>query len=133
MSHFPHFSVLLKIFQVIQCLCFIFHVFQFSCHIPSKRVFLFHFPHFSFFSRYYRSYSVFLTFSTFCICLAIYQVLQFAFLIFHVIHCFSPYSSSYGVCYPFLLVFSVSCHIPGTTILVSHFSPFSVFLSIFRI
>ena len=33
-SHFSWFSVFLSIFQVIQCLCLIFHVFQFSRHNP---------------------------------------------------------------------------------------------------
>jgi len=31
--YFSRFSVFLALFQVIQCLCLIFHVFQFSCHI----------------------------------------------------------------------------------------------------
>ena len=113
MSHFPRFSFFLTIFHAIQCLCFIFLIFQFSCHIPCGRVFVFHFPRFSFISPYSRSDSVFVTFSTFCIFIAIYQVRQCAFLIFHVIHCFSPYSTFYGVCFPFC--------------------SFSVFLAIFQV
>ena len=31
------FSVFLAIFQVIQCLCLIFHIFQFSCHNSGPR------------------------------------------------------------------------------------------------
>ena len=127
MSHFPCFSVLLTIFQVIQCLCFVFHVFQFSCHIPGKRVFLFHFPRFSFISPYSRSDSVFVTFSTFCIFIAIYQVRQCAFLIFHVFQCFLPYSRYYHVSFSFLLFYSVSHHIPDLIVFWSHFPHFSFF------
>jgi hypothetical protein len=39
-SHFPGFSVFLTIFQVTQCLCLIFHFFQFSHHIPDPAVYV---------------------------------------------------------------------------------------------
>ena len=61
-SHFPHFSVFLAIFQVIKCVCLIFHVFLVSCHIPSPTVCISHF----------------LCFSVF---LALFQILKCPFLV----------------------------------------------------
>jgi len=72
-SHFPHCSLFLVIFQFLQCVRNIFDVFQVSSRIPDPTVCIFHFPRFSEF-------------------LAIFQVLQFVFLFFHVFKCFSPYS-----------------------------------------
>ena len=123
-SHFPRFSQFLTIFQLIYCVSFstffsfffsfcrsysvcftLFHVFQFSCHIPvlpfstfysvfwhilGPRLWISHFPRFSVF-------------------IAIFQVLQCVFLI-------PP------------PLFSVSCHIPGPTMCFSHFSHLSFFL-----
>ena len=86
------------------CVCLIFHVFRFSHHIPGPIVCVFHFPRFSVFSPYSRSYREYFSFSTFfnvsrhipgsavyvahfarfSVFLAIFQVLQCAFLIFHV-------------------------------------------------
>ena len=40
------FSVFLDKFQITQCLCLIFHVFQFSWHIPGPTVCVFHFLRF---------------------------------------------------------------------------------------
>ena len=66
-SHFSRFSVFLDVFQILQCRCFIFHVFQFSCHIPGPTVCISHFSRFSVF-------------------LAIFQVIQCLCLIFHCFH-----------------------------------------------
>jgi hypothetical protein len=57
--------------------------------------------------------------------------LQYAFLIFHVFHYFSTYSRSNSF---FSLIFQIvhfSRHIPGTTVYISYFSHFLVFLAIF--
>jgi hypothetical protein len=115
------YSVCLAIFQVIECLCLIFHVFQFSHHYPGPTVCISHF--FMFFtvsfhvflilqffqclSPYSRYYHVSFSFSLLVSFLGIFLFLQCAFLIFH--------------------VFSVSCHIPGHKVFVSHFSRFTVF------
>jgi hypothetical protein len=64
--------------------------------------------------------------------LAICQVLQCAFLIFHGFQCFSPYSRSYSVRFH-CPRFSIFCHIPSTTVCISHFQSFSVLLAIFQI
>jgi hypothetical protein len=106
-SHFPSFSVLLAIFQVLQWVCLILHVFnfltifsflqsafliiqafQYSRNIPWPTVCVSHFPCFSVF-------------------LDIFQVLQCVFLIFH--------------------VFQFSCYIPGLTVCISHFQVFQCF------
>ena len=42
--------------------------------------------------------------------LAKIQVLQCVFLIFHVFHCFLPYSRSYNVCFSICMIFSFSLH-----------------------
>jgi hypothetical protein len=103
-----------------------------SCHTTGQTMFVSHFP--CFFS--------FLT---------IIQVLECVFLIFHVFDCFWPYSSSYSVCVSFcnLLRFlaiiqvlhcvfllsmfvTLSRHIPGTTLCVSHFPQFSFFSPYYR-
>jgi hypothetical protein len=140
---FSTFSVFVAIFQVLQCVCFIFHFFQFSRHIPAPTVCISHFPCLSV-SPYYRSYNVCVSFSTFFSFLAIFHVLQCAFLIFHVFSVchhitgptvyvshfprfsvFSPYSRSYCVHFSFSTFFSVSRHIPGPTVCISHFPRFS--------
>ena len=90
-----------RIFQLLQCVCLLFHVFQFSRHIPGAPLCVSHFTCFSGFSPYSRSYHDFLmfllcqfsrhiqghyivcfSFSKFFKFLAIFQVLQWAFLIF---------------------------------------------------
>jgi hypothetical protein len=102
--------------------------FSVSCHIPSPKVCIYHFPRFSLF-------------------LSIFQVLMFAFLILHnfqfsyhlpgptvsISHfpcfpCFLPYSRSFSVmfCFPF---FQFSHHIPGSTVFISHFTCFHFFLT----
>jgi hypothetical protein len=64
-----------------------FNDFQFSVHIPDHRVCISHFP-------------------TFSVFLSIIQVLQGVFLIFHVFQCFSPYFTSYFVCFSLSMIFS---------------------------
>jgi hypothetical protein len=78
--------VFLAIFQVLQCVFFIFHDFQFSRHIPRPIVCISHFP-------------------TFSVFLAIFQGIQCLCLIFHVFQCFLPYSRSYRVYLSFFHVF----------------------------
>ena len=84
--------------------------------------------------------------------IAIIQVLQCAFLIFHVFtfshqipsrtvfvsyfprfSVFFPQSSSYSVNFSYLKFFTVSYHNPCTTVCVSHFTSFSLFLAIFHV
>ena len=67
---FSTFLLFLAIFQIKQCLFLIFHVFQFSCHIPVPTVCLSHFPRCYCFSIYSRTKNVcvfffFLRFSVF--------------------------------------------------------------------
>ena len=133
-SHFFTLSLFFfAIFQVLQCLCTIFHIFQFSCHNPGLLC-------------------VFLIFYVFH-CLKPYsRFLECAFLIFHVFECFLPYSRSNSVCvsfstflsflaivqvyfvyFSFSTFFNVSSHILGPTVFVSHFPRFSVFFAIFQV
>ena len=112
-----------------------------SRHIPGQTVFVYHFPFFiSGFSPRSMSYQVIFSFPELVSFLAIFQVLQCAFLIFHIFQCFSPYSISYHVCvsfstffsflpiiqtysahFSFFTLFSVSRHIPGYTMFVPLF------------
>ena len=113
-------QVLLDIFQVLQCLCSIFHFFQW-------------------FLPYSRSYHISFSFSSFDIFLAIFQVLKWVCIPFHVFQFFqhilvpvmwislfffhfpvlSPYSRSYSVHFLFSTLFSFSRHIPGLTVCIS--------------
>ena len=122
--------------------------FSISHHIPGQTVFLSHF--FTFF-RDFKSYIVCFSLSIIFSFLAILQVLECAFLIFHVFECFSPWFTSYSVGFSFSMffsflaiihvlqsqfptchVFSVSRHISSPTMCVSHFPWFSVlFISLF--
>ena len=89
------------------------------------------------------SYSVYFSFSKIFSFLAVIQVLQCAFLIFHVFECFSPYSRSYSgfvsfsTSFSFLAiiqvqhcvfhifhVFQFSSHTPGPIVCISHISLF---------
>ena len=63
--------------------------------------------------------------------LAIFQVLKCAFLIFHLLPCFLPFSRSYSVCVSFSKCFHVSRHIPDPTVCFSHFPWFSEFFFFF--
>ena len=118
--HFPRFSFFLpysrsysvhfsfftfssfNIFQVIECLCLIFHVFQFAHQNPGPTLCIFYSSRFTLF-------------------LAVFQVLHCVFLILHDFQCFLPYFMSNLV---------VSCqfshHSPGSRVCVSHFTRFSV-------
>ena len=125
-SLFFSFSSFIALFQVLQCAFLIFHPFQF-------------------FSPYSRSYSLYLILHILQF-FGIFQVLQCSFLIFQVFQCFSPYFMSNNLCFSFSMIFSflaivqvlqcafpfstflsVSRHIPGQTVFVSHFPRFSVF------
>jgi len=126
--HFPCFSVFLTysrfysvyfsfftflmfpaIFHVLECMFLFFHDFQVSIHTPGHTVSISHIS----------SSSVFL---------AIFQVKLFLsyFLRFSIV---MPYSMSYNVHFSFSMFFSVSCHISGPTLFVSHFPRFLVFSS----
>ena len=101
-SHFSHFSLFLTIFHVLPCVCLIFHVFQFSRLNLGPSV---HFSSFTLISvsRHIPGARVCIShFSTFFSFLAIFQVLQCVYLIFHDFQCFLPYSRSYQ------LIFSIS-------------------------
>ena len=90
------------------------------------------FSHWSLFSPYSRSYSVCLSFSTFFSFLTIIQVKQclcFIFLDFHS----SPHNPVPTVLFLFFRVFTVSRHIRGPTVCVSHIAVFSVFLATFHV
>ena len=126
---FSTFSVFLAIFQVIQCLCIIIHVFQFSCHIPGPTVLISHFASFwVFLALFHVLQCVFLFsmnsvfslnpgpnycishFSRFPVFLSIFHVLQCAFLISQIFECLLPYSRSYSVHFsfpPFSMFFAI--------------------------
>jgi len=99
-------------------------------------------------------------FPRFSVFLAIFQVLQCAYLLFHVVQCFSPCFRSWSfcflfstflnvstritsqtvfmshnpcVCFWFSRFCSVSCHYQGPIMGISHFPCFSVLLAIFRV
>ena len=82
-----------------------FTFFSLSCHIPGHRVFLSHFPRLS-------------------VCSPKSRILLSVFFIFHIFHCFSPYSRSYSVCFSFACF---SRHISCPNMWVSHFPHLSVF------
>ena len=104
-SYFPPFSVLLAIFQVLQCVFLIFYDFQYSRHSPGLQCEFMFFHVFQCFRTYYTSYSVCNSFSKF----------------FSVV---SPYSRSYSVHFSFSTFLSVFRHIPGPTMFMfSVFSP----------
>jgi hypothetical protein len=84
-----------------------------SSHIPGSTVFVSHFPDVSVFSPYSRFYSLHFSFSRFSVFLAIFQVPQCVFLIFHDFH--------------------YSRHTPGPTECISHFPCFSVYLAILHV
>ena len=62
--------------------------------------------------------------------LAIFQVLQCAFLIFYVFQCFPPYCKLYSVCVSFSTFFSVSRHLPGPRVYIYNVHVFHCFQQI---
>ena len=123
----------LAIFQIIQGLCLIFHVFQVYCYIPGPTGIISHISRFfQCFSSYFKSYSVCFIFSMIFSFLAIFKVLQCTFFIFHIFQYFSIYSRSNSVFVLFSTSFQNSCHIPDPTVCISHFPLFSVSLAIFH-
>ena len=126
---FSTFFSFLAIFLVLQCAFLILHIFQFSRHIAGPTIIVSLLPRFSVIPPYSRSYNVCVShIPRFFILMAIIRVLQCVFLFFHVFHCFSTYSRSYSLYLSFCKFFNVSSDIPGQTVFVSHFLPFSVFL-----
>ena len=111
---FSIFSVFLAIIQVKQCLCLIFHVIQFSFHFLGPKVCFSHI--------FFKIFSVSHRISHPTVCVSYFPWYSV----------FSPYSRLYSVHFSFCTFFIVSCHIPGRTGFVSHFSPFWVFLAIFH-
>ena len=130
-SHFSRFSVIwsffnsssvcfsfsmifsfLAIFQVLQCAFLIFHVFQWFHHFSSPQVCVSHFPRFPVFLPYSMSSSG-----------------HFSFLR---IFSFPCHISQPTVYVSHLPHFHLSCHIPGPTGCIYHFSCFSIFLVIFH-
>jgi hypothetical protein len=114
--HFPPFAVFLPIFQVLLCAFLIFHLFSVSRLIPASTMCVSHFPPFS---------EVFF----FCIILGTTMCISH----FHFPHCFSPYFQSYSVCFSFSFFFQLSHLFPGSTVYISHFPCFGVFLPIFQV
>jgi len=130
-SYFSRFSVFIAIFQVLQFLCFIFDDFHFFSYIRRPTECFSHFAILMYFSRYSRSYHMSFSFSLLVSFLAIFQVLQCVFLIFHFFQCFSPYFAFYCVCVSFSTFIQFSRHNTGPTLSISHFSHFWVFLAMF--
>ena len=122
--------VFLPIFKILPCEFLIFHVFQFSLHIPGRAVSVSHFPRFSVFSPYFKSYSA--IFSKFSRVFHHISGLTCAFLIF-CISVLSPYSRSYSMHFSFFTFFSVSSHIPDLQFEFLIFHLFSVSLTIFEV
>ncbi|KRX48107.1 hypothetical protein T09_3909, partial [Trichinella sp. T9] len=135
LSHFSHFPVFLDIFQVLPWEFLIFLFGQFSCHIPGPTR---HIPGPTIVSRH-------ISRPTFSHHIPGLTVLKCAFPIFHVFQCSSPYFmshsfsshnpgptflNSYSEHFSFTTIFSVSHHIPGPTVCISHFP---VFLAIFQV
>ena len=110
---FSLFVSFLALFHVLQCFCLILQVFQFSRHNPGPTVYIIHFSRFQYFSQYSRSYNFVSHFPRFSV--------------------FSPQSWSYSAYFSCLTFFNVSCHIPSSIVLLSHFLSFSVFLAIFQV
>ena len=114
-SHYSRFSVFLAIFQVLQCVLFIFHVFQcffFAIFQVLQCPFLFF--HVFQFSRYIPGPML---------CISHFPPSSLFLAIFHVQQC---------VCLIFY-VFQFSLHIPDHRLCISHFPRFSVFLAIFQV
>ena len=145
-SFYLFFSFLV-IFQVLRCAFLLFHVFQ--CFLPYSSLYRFvsHFPRFSVFLPHYWSYSVYFSYFTFftvsrhipgpTMCVSLFARFSVFLTIFHVLPCeflfsslsvFSPYSRCYSEQFSFFTFYSVSRHIPGHTVFVSHFPRISVFL-----
>ena len=93
-SHFPLFSVSCHTLGPAVCIFHFPTFFSVSCHISSPTMWVSHLLRLPQFSPYSRSYNVSFSFSLLIIFLTVFQVLQWAFLIFHVFQCFSPYSRS---------------------------------------
>ena len=110
---FSLFVSFLALFHVLQCFCLILQVFQFSRHNPGPTVYIIHFSRFQYFLQYSRSYNFVSHFPRFSV--------------------FSPQSWSYSAYFSCLTFFNVSCHIPSSIVLLSHFLSFSVFLAIFQV
>ena len=126
-SHFSHFSVFLTIFQLLTCEFLIYFV-SFFRNNPVPIVCVSHFPCFSVFSTCSRSYSVyFFHFSRFSVFLGIFQVLSHEFLFSMLV----TFCAIFQVLQCTILIFhllSVSCHISGLSMWVSHFPCWPVFL-----
>jgi hypothetical protein len=106
--------------------------FSVSRHISYPTIWASHFPRMSLFSPYSRSYNVSFSFSLLVSFIAIFQVLQWAFLIFHDFQCFLPYSRSYSACVSFSMFFSFLNKIQVLQFVFLN-SRFLLFLSIFQV
>ena len=127
-SHTSRFSLFLSIFKVIECLCLIFHVFQFSCHNQSLHcVFLIFKVFFLLFLTIFHVIQCISHFTGFSVFLAIFHVVLCEFFHFPRLSVFSPHSRSYIVKFSFFTFFSVSRTFPVHTVFVFHFPHFSIF------
>ena len=145
LSLFPRFWVFLAIFQAKQCLCSIFHVFQWFLPYSMSYYVSFSFSSFDIFLAIFQvlkwvcipfhvfqffqhilvpvvwiSHSFF-SFSSF---IAIFHVLQCAFLIFHPFQFFSTYSRSYSV---YLILKNLKFFFAHSRFYNVHFSFFKFF------
>ena len=122
---YPTFSVFLTIFHVLKCVFLIFRDFQFSRHIQGPTVCISHFSRFSMISSFFKS-SECSSFSMIFSFLAIFQVLQCAFLFFTF---FSDFVIFQVVQWMFLIIhdFQFSCHIPCPTVDIYKLSNFFSF------
>ena len=99
--HYSHFSMFFAIFTSYS-MCFSISIFFFT-FLTIFQVLQCHFSFSTFlsFSRHITGQKVFV--ESF---LAIIHVLKSVFLIFHVFQCFSPYFTSYSVCFSFSMMFT---------------------------
>ena len=124
---FSSFVIFVDIFKVLECVLLIFHIFEFSHHISGPTVYISHFSRFSVFLAVFLVLpGIFLNFLL-CQFLAIFHFLQCTFVIFHIFQLFSPYSTSYSVCFSFSTFFSFFRQNPGPTVCISHISHFHCF------
>jgi len=90
-SHFSLFSVISSFFQVVKYMFLIFHDYQYSCHISCPTVDISKFSTFFSFPRHIARPKVCISHFPWFSGLAIFLVLQCAFVIFHVFQYFSSY------------------------------------------
>ena len=115
------------------CISHFFTFFSVSTHILSLTV-CFSYSTVFCFLPYSMPYIVHFSLFTFFRFLSIFHVLQCAFLFFHVFHnFFLPKCHVLQRAFLILTFLSFSHHVPSTTVCISHFPRFSIFLAIFQV